>query len=136
MSAGRLWRKALAVGSGRVRRGTGRVRLAEYVLSIDLGVHGWFFKVPTERLGLAPVGKMALFTALTFEAASLAALLIAVVARDSGAATGRDFWASRSRLRAWSSASVTCMRPPCFTAGRRFRWRSTRPSLSVSSAWA
>ena len=44
------------------------------VLAIDLGVHGWFFKVPTERLGLAPVGKMALFTALTFEAASLAAL--------------------------------------------------------------
>ena len=49
--------------------------------SIDLGVHGWFFTVPTERLGLAPVGKMALFTALTFAAASLAALLIVVVPR-------------------------------------------------------
>ncbi len=80
---GRLWRKAFAVGAAGFVAGLVGFRLAEYVLSVDLGVHGWFFQVPTERLGLAPVGRMALFTALTFAAASLAALLIALVPRPS-----------------------------------------------------
>ena len=53
------------------------LRLAEYVLPGELGVDAWFFRVPVERLDLAPVGKMALFTALTFELASVALLVSA-----------------------------------------------------------
>ena len=72
----------VAVGAAGFVAGLAGFRLAEYVLAIDLGVHGWFVDVPSERLGLAPVGKMALFTALTFEAASLAALLRAISRRQ------------------------------------------------------
>jgi two-component system NtrC family sensor kinase len=81
--AGSFGRKAFAVGAAGFVAGLVGFGLAENVLSIDLGVHGWFFEVPTERLGLAPVGRMAVFTALTFAAASLAALLIALVPRPS-----------------------------------------------------
>ena len=79
--AGSLWRKAVAVGTAGFVAGLVAFRLAEYALSVDLGVHGWFMEVPSERLGLAPVGQMALFTALTFELAGLAALLIALAPR-------------------------------------------------------
>jgi two-component system NtrC family sensor kinase len=79
--SGRLWRKALAVGSAGFVAGLVGFGLAEYGLAVDLGVQGWFFRVPAGRLGLAPVGKMALFTALTFEAASLAALVCAITPR-------------------------------------------------------
>jgi two-component system cell cycle sensor histidine kinase/response regulator CckA len=41
-------------------------RVAEYLLGTNLGVDGWLFSFPSESLGLAPVGKMAFFTALTF----------------------------------------------------------------------
>lgn len=41
-------------------------RLSEYVTGIDLKVDRWIFSFPVERLGLAPIGKMALFTALNF----------------------------------------------------------------------
>ncbi len=81
--AGSFWRKAFAVGAAGFVAGLVGFGLAEYALSIDLGVQGWFFTVPTERLGLAPLGKMALFTALTFAAASLAVLLIALVPRPA-----------------------------------------------------
>ena len=80
---GSLRRKAIAVGAAGFVAGLAGCGLVEYLLSIELGVHDWFLRVPTERLGLAPVGKMALFTALTFEAASLAALLCAVSPRRS-----------------------------------------------------
>jgi len=42
------------------------VRLGEYLTAVDLKVDHWFFHFPAERLGLAPVGKMAFFTAVTF----------------------------------------------------------------------
>ena len=41
-------------------------RLAEYLVGIDLRVDRWIFSVPAESLGLAPVGRMAFFTALAF----------------------------------------------------------------------
>lgn len=71
------WRLAAAGAAAGAVGLLATVRLAEYVLSVDLGVDAWFLRVPTERLGLAPVGKMALSTALTFELASLAVLGLA-----------------------------------------------------------
>jgi signal transduction histidine kinase len=50
-------------------------RLVEYAFSFDLGVHALFLRAPSERVGVAPVGRMALYTALTFEAASLCTLV-------------------------------------------------------------
>src|SRR6266850_357755 len=41
-------------------------RLSEYLTGVELGVDGWLFAFPSERLGLAPVAKMAFFTAVTF----------------------------------------------------------------------
>jgi two-component system, NtrC family, sensor kinase len=80
-SDGSLWRKVVSVGAAGFVAGLAGFGLAEYLLSVDLGVQRWFFQVPAERLGLAPVGRMALFTAMTFEAASLAALLCATSPR-------------------------------------------------------
>jgi signal transduction histidine kinase/ActR/RegA family two-component response regulator len=51
-------------------------RLCEYATGIDLGVDQWVFHFPAERLGLAPVGKMAFFTASTFLLLSGALLLL------------------------------------------------------------
>ncbi len=68
------------------------LRLAEFVFPVAMNVDAWFFRVPSERLGLAPVGKMALFTGLTFEIASLAGLMLAwsgrPFARDCGGVGG------------------------------------------------
>jgi PAS domain S-box-containing protein len=50
-------------------------RLAEYVTGSDLKVDTWVFKFPSESLGLAPVGKMALFTAVSFLLLGLAFFL-------------------------------------------------------------
>jgi len=74
---GSWWRKGVAAGAAAFVAGLAGFRLVEYALSIDLGVHSWFLRVPSEQLGLAPVGRMSLFTALSCEAASLAALLCA-----------------------------------------------------------
>src|SRR6266567_6779034 len=41
-------------------------RLCEYFIKVDLKVDRLFFHYPSESLGLAPVGKMAFFTAVTF----------------------------------------------------------------------
>ncbi|HYE13242.1 MAG TPA: EAL domain-containing protein [Pyrinomonadaceae bacterium] len=51
-------------------------RLYEYATGADMGVDGWAFSFPAERLGLAPVGKMAFFTAATFLPLSAALLLL------------------------------------------------------------
>ncbi len=68
------------------------LRLVEFVLPLALNVDAWFFRAPVERLGLAPVGKMALFTALTLEVASMACLMLACsgrsFARDCGGVGG------------------------------------------------
>jgi signal transduction histidine kinase len=50
----------------------GLARVLEYATSIDLAVDRWFFEVRNETLGLAPVGKMSLFSALLFMVAGLA----------------------------------------------------------------
>jgi two-component system cell cycle sensor histidine kinase/response regulator CckA len=46
--------------------------LAEYVAGAELGVDRWLFSVAGESVGLAPVGKMAFFTALAFFLACVA----------------------------------------------------------------
>jgi PAS domain S-box-containing protein len=56
-------------------------RVAEYLLGTNLGVDGWLFSFPSESLGLAPVGKMAFFTALTFVLACIALAGLTVPAR-------------------------------------------------------
>jgi PAS domain S-box-containing protein len=51
-------------------------RFSEYLFGIDLKADRWIFNFPAERLGLAPVGKMAFFTSATFLLFSSALLLI------------------------------------------------------------
>jgi hypothetical protein len=41
-------------------------RMSEYLTGVELSVDHWVFRFPAEHLGLAPVGKMAFFTAMTF----------------------------------------------------------------------
>jgi signal transduction histidine kinase/CheY-like chemotaxis protein/HPt (histidine-containing phosphotransfer) domain-containing protein len=53
------------------------LRLSEYITGVELGVDQWVFKVPGETLGLAPVGRMALFAAIGFLIAGSALLLLA-----------------------------------------------------------
>ncbi len=88
----RRWRSALGTLAAGVVILLASARLAEYALSVELNVDAWFFQVPGERLGLAPIGKMALLTALTFELASFSALILAAsahqAARDCGGAGG------------------------------------------------
>ena len=52
-------------------------RLSESVTNAEMGVDRWIFSVPTEFLGLIPVGKMAFVTALNFLCVGVALLLIA-----------------------------------------------------------
>jgi signal transduction histidine kinase/ActR/RegA family two-component response regulator len=51
-------------------------RLVEYSTSADLKVDQWLFRFPSDALGLAPVGKMAFFTALTFLFVAVSLLLL------------------------------------------------------------
>ncbi|MCA1642007.1 MAG: bifunctional diguanylate cyclase/phosphodiesterase [Acidobacteria bacterium] len=51
-------------------------RLCEYATGADLGVDQWVFSFSAERLGLAPVGKMAFFTSVTFLPLSGALMLL------------------------------------------------------------
>jgi two-component system NtrC family sensor kinase len=78
----KLWRQVIAVGAAGLVAGLAGFRLMEYMLSMDLGVHDWLYRVPTERLGMAPLGKMSLYTAITLEAASVAALSGAISSRS------------------------------------------------------
>jgi PAS domain S-box-containing protein len=41
-------------------------RMSEYLTSLEFHVDQWIFRFPSDSVGLAPVGKMALLTALTF----------------------------------------------------------------------
>ena len=65
-----------------VRAGAGLIfilvtaRLSEYGTGADLGIDQWLFRFPSERFGLAPVGKMAFFTAVTFLIAAFALFLL------------------------------------------------------------
>lgn len=40
-------------------------RMSEYLTALELSVDHWVFRFPAEQVGLAPVGKMAFFTAIT-----------------------------------------------------------------------
>jgi len=51
-------------------------RLTEYLTDIEFSVDHWLFSFSSERLGLAPVGKMAFFTAGTFLFFALGLLLL------------------------------------------------------------
>ena len=51
------------------------IRFIELSVNINLNVDQWIFRVPEDKLGLIPVGKMALPTALNFLFASVAILL-------------------------------------------------------------
>jgi len=42
------------------------LRMSEYLTSVESRVDHWLFQFPAESIGLAPVGKMAFLTALTF----------------------------------------------------------------------
>jgi PAS domain S-box-containing protein len=53
-------------------------RLSEFLTGVELGVDHWIFRFPAERLGLAPVGKMAFFTAMTFLLLGAAFFLLAL----------------------------------------------------------
>src|SRR5438309_7871232 len=53
-------------------------RLSEYLTDLELKVDHWFVRFPAEPLGAAPVGKMALFTAITFLLLSAAVFLSTV----------------------------------------------------------
>jgi signal transduction histidine kinase len=80
-SGGARWHKIAAAGASAFVAILSALKLAEYAFDVDLRVHAWFMEVPSERFGLAPVGKMALSTAITFQVASLAGLLRATSSR-------------------------------------------------------
>jgi len=48
-----------------------QARMVEYLTNLDLAVDRWFFEVGHETLGLAPVGKMSLFSAILFVVSGL-----------------------------------------------------------------
>ncbi|HEV8588928.1 MAG TPA: PAS domain S-box protein [Pyrinomonadaceae bacterium] len=50
-------------------------RMSEYLTSLELRVDHWIFRFPSDSIGLAPVGKMAFLTALTFLLLSTALFL-------------------------------------------------------------
>jgi signal transduction histidine kinase/ActR/RegA family two-component response regulator len=52
------------------------IRLGEYLTGADFKVDHWFFQFQAESLGLAPVGKMAFFTAATFLLLGVALFLV------------------------------------------------------------
>ena len=51
------------------------IRFTEFTVNINLNVDRWIFQVPGEKLGLVPVGQMALPTTLNFLFASVALFL-------------------------------------------------------------
>ncbi|HUF27700.1 MAG TPA: ATP-binding protein [Gemmatimonadaceae bacterium] len=56
-------------------------RLLEYLIGVDLDVDRWLFSFPSESLGLAPVGKMAFFTASLFVLGGVALAGLAMAQR-------------------------------------------------------
>lgn len=85
---------AVAGSSPRLRKAGGGItlitlvvvsgRFLEYALGVDLAVDRWFFHFPAETLGLAPVGKMALYTAFNFLFVGVAILILADAGRGRG----------------------------------------------------
>jgi HD-GYP domain-containing protein (c-di-GMP phosphodiesterase class II) len=58
------------------------IRLGEYLSDRDWGADAWFLSVPGESFGLAPIGKMAFFTAFDLLLAAAAVLLIPIAVRS------------------------------------------------------
>ena len=102
-----------------------RLRLFEFSTGKSFDVDSWFLQVPTEKFGLAPLGKMASFTAVGFFGGRFRWRYA------PGPGKGRSLisWpasAQSSRERSvWSSAWATCSVPTLrsCTAARRFPWR-------------
>jgi signal transduction histidine kinase len=73
-------------------------RLLEYVLHVELGADRWLFDVPAESFGLAPVGRMGMFSAFNLLTAAAALAFLAwrrqrtaeLVAGLLGAAVGLE----------------------------------------------
>jgi two-component system, NtrC family, sensor kinase len=68
------WARGLAGGLAAVVGVVGLLRLGEFATDAEFSVDRWFIPVRGGQLGLAPIGKMSLPTALAFVAASLALL--------------------------------------------------------------
>lgn len=58
------------------------IRFAEFSVNINLNVDQWIFKIPGEKLGLIPVGRMALPTAINFLFASAALFLASYLKKN------------------------------------------------------
>lgn len=61
-------------------------RLIEYATGLDLAVDRWLLPAPAEKLDLAPAGKMALFSTLSFASLSVSLLLLSRATRPRLAA--------------------------------------------------
>jgi signal transduction histidine kinase len=72
----RRWGPRLAAVGGMVIALLGALRLCEFAAGVDLGVDRWIFRVPAATFGLAPVARMASFTAAAFVAAGAAQALL------------------------------------------------------------
>ena len=73
-TGGRRRRVALAlIGAATA---VAALRLIEYATGLDLGIDRIVLEAPAERLGLAPVGRMALLTAWGFVVTGLASVLV------------------------------------------------------------
>jgi PAS domain S-box-containing protein len=75
---------AARIGAGLVVA-VASVRLLEYTTGRVFGVDQWIFRFPSEMLGLAPVGRMAFFTALCFIFTGAAVFLVSRPGRGRGA---------------------------------------------------
>jgi signal transduction histidine kinase len=64
------------------------VRLLEYATGTSFAVDAWIMRAPAARLGEAPVGKMALFTAISFLGASVSLAILARSPRGGGRQEG------------------------------------------------
>jgi PAS domain S-box-containing protein len=66
LARGGTWRRRIGIVAAAIIAVVVLLRLAEYATDREIGVDRWLFRFPGESLGLAPVGRMALFTALSF----------------------------------------------------------------------
>ena len=73
----RRWARGFANLGAALVGVVGVLRLVEFVAGVEFSVDHWFFHVRDGQLGLAPIGKMSLPTAVAFVAASIAVLTLA-----------------------------------------------------------
>ena len=99
------------------------LRLTEYATGKNLGIDRWVLRVPGELLGLAPVGRMALMTAVGFVLAFVTLVLADLGESGRPPPTSRRCWPWPWRAWAGSSSSATSTTSLSSTAARRSRWR-------------